>query len=270
MKLSFSTLGAPDWSFEELLSSAADLGFDGIEVRGIADEINAPAIREFSDDNIGATKARLAAKNIEIPILTPAAYLDNNADLEAAEDELAEYVKLAASLGTPYVRVMGEPTAAPGNVFEYDTVLAAYKRVCAVGEKYGITMLIETNGALADSMLCARLVDEADSAYAGALWDIHHTYRYFGESPRTTVRNLGSYIRHVHVKDSVRGTNGRITYMLNGYGDVPIAESAKALSDIGYKGYLSYEWVKRWSRELAEPGVALYSYISFMRDLLAR
>ena len=35
MKLSFSTLGAPDWSFDELLSTAADLGFDGIELYDI-------------------------------------------------------------------------------------------------------------------------------------------------------------------------------------------------------------------------------------------
>jgi len=268
MKLSFSTLGAPDWSFDELLSTAADLGFDGIEVRGIADEIYAPAIREFSAENIAATKAKLERKNISIPMLTPGEYLDNNAKLDEAEENLTEYIKIAAALGTPYIRVMGEPTAAPGNVFDYDTVLAAYKRLCAVGEKYGVTMLIETNGALADSALCARLVDEADSAYAGALWDIHHTYRYFGESPKTTVRNLGSYIRHTHVKDSVRGSNGKITYMLNGYGDVPIDDAVKSLSEIGYKGYLSYEWVKRWSRELAEPGVAFYSYISYMRGLI--
>jgi len=212
----------------------------------------------------------LAKKNIEIPMLTPGAYLDNNADVAAAEDELGEYIKLAASLGVPYVRVMGEATAAPGNVFEYDKVLESFKCVADTAEKYGVIALIETNGALADSTLCARLLEDTDSPNAGALWDIHHTYRYFGESPKTTVRNLGSYIRHTHIKDSVRGTNGKITYMLNGYGDVPIAEAVKALSSIGYKGYLSYEWVKRWSRELAEPGVALYSYVSFMRDLLNR
>jgi len=36
-----------------------------------------------------------------------------------------------------------------------------------------------------------------------ALWDMHHPYRFFNESPETTVQNLGAYIKHVHVKDSV-------------------------------------------------------------------
>ena len=65
----------------------------------------------------------------------------------------------------------------------------------------------------------------------------------------------------------MRGRNGAITYMLTGYGDIPVDEAYSALSNIGYDGYYSYEWVKRWSRELAEPGVAFYKYVSYMRGL---
>ena len=35
MKLSFSTLGCPKLSFRDVLSIAKDLGYDGIELRGI-------------------------------------------------------------------------------------------------------------------------------------------------------------------------------------------------------------------------------------------
>ena len=33
MKVSFSTLGCPEWSWAEITSMAKDLGFDGIEIR---------------------------------------------------------------------------------------------------------------------------------------------------------------------------------------------------------------------------------------------
>jgi fatty-acyl-CoA synthase len=55
--------------------------------------------------------------------------------------------------------------------------------------------------------------------------------------------------------------------MLTGYGDIPVEEAVSELAAIGYDGFLSYEWVKRWSRELAEPGVAFYQYISYMNSL---
>ena len=35
MKLSFSTLACPEYSFSDMYAMAKDLGFDGIEVRGL-------------------------------------------------------------------------------------------------------------------------------------------------------------------------------------------------------------------------------------------
>ena len=42
MKLAFSTIGCPNWSYDEVVSTASDLGYDGFEVRGIGGEIYAP------------------------------------------------------------------------------------------------------------------------------------------------------------------------------------------------------------------------------------
>ena len=49
MKLSFSTLGCPRWTLKEIVATAKDLGFGGVEIRGIGDKINALEIPEFSD-----------------------------------------------------------------------------------------------------------------------------------------------------------------------------------------------------------------------------
>lgn len=35
MKISFSTLGCPRWSWREILATACDLGYGGVEVRGV-------------------------------------------------------------------------------------------------------------------------------------------------------------------------------------------------------------------------------------------
>jgi len=36
MKIGFSTLGCPDWTLSEILATAKDLGYNGVEIRGIA------------------------------------------------------------------------------------------------------------------------------------------------------------------------------------------------------------------------------------------
>ncbi len=267
MKLSFSTLGCPDWEFGEVFAVASDLGYDGIEVRGIGDEIYAPRVREFQPEHIEEVKAKLRASKVCIPILTSGAYLAANPDVDTAEFEVKDYVMLAEKLGVPFVRVLGECSPEPRGGVDRDDVLCRFKELCKFAEGFGITLLIETNGWLAGSNEMLKFIEQADMPNAGVLWDIHHTVRFFGERPADTVAQLGNCIKHVHVKDSVRGTNGKITYMLTGYGDIPVGEAYNALSAIGYDGFYSYEWVKRWSRELAEPGIAFYQYISYMRGL---
>lgn len=267
MKLSFSTLGCPDWSFGEVFAVASDLGYNGIEIRGVAEEIYAPRVKEFSVENIAKTSAKLNNAGLAVPILTSGAYLGANSNVEGAEFEVKDYVMLAAKLGAPYVRVLGESGPDPRFCVDGDDVLRRYVNLCKFAAGFDVTLLVETNGYLADSEKMAEFIERAGQPNSGVLWDVHHTVRFFGESSAETVSNLGKYIKHVHVKDSVRGTNGKLTYMLTGYGDIPVGEAVAALSAVGYDGFYSYEWVKRWSRELAEPGVAFYQYLNYMRGL---
>ncbi len=267
MKLSFSTLGCPDWDLSEVVAVAADLGYNGIEIRGVGEEIYAPRVRELLPEHAGELLEKLRAAKLTIPILTSGAYLANNPDIAAAEAEVKDYVNLAARLGVPYVRVLGEGTPEPGGKVDKDDVIARFKSLCEYAENFGVTLLVETNGWLAGSNHMLDFIKRVCMPNAGVLWDVHHTVRFFGERPAATVERLGRYIKHVHVKDSVQKPDGKIMYVLTGYGDIPIEDAYKALSAIGYEGFYSYEWVKRWARELDEPGVAFYKYISYMRGI---
>ena len=107
MKLSFSTLGCPRWTLKEIVATAKDLGFGGVEIRGIGDKINALEIPEFSDAEIEQTKEKIAQTGLVIPSLTSGATL---AVRDRAQDSFFEacgYIDLARKLGVKYVRVMG-------------------------------------------------------------------------------------------------------------------------------------------------------------------
>ena len=47
MKLAFSTLGCPDWSWEQILKNASEVGFDGFEIRGLEGEMRPERMARF-------------------------------------------------------------------------------------------------------------------------------------------------------------------------------------------------------------------------------
>jgi sugar phosphate isomerase/epimerase len=92
------------------------------------------------------------------------------------------------------------------------------------------------------------------------LWDAHHTYVDGHEQPEHTVAELGPWIRHTHLKDSIQVGKDR-KYVLPGTGDVPMERQIMALRKIGYKGYYCFEWEKVWHPDIQEPEVAFPAYV---------
>ena len=50
-----------------------------------------------------------------------------------------------------------------------------------------------------------------------------------------------------------------------GYGDIPLDEAIGSLLAKGYDGYFTLEWVKRWNKDLEEPGIVFAQYINYMK-----
>ena len=108
MKFSFSTLACPDYTWADIYSMAKDLGFDGIEVRGLGNDIfDASKNMPFSPRLLPATKQKLRALRLTIPCLSSGCCLRDGATVETVA-EVRAYIEAAESIGTPYVRVLGD------------------------------------------------------------------------------------------------------------------------------------------------------------------
>ncbi|HOV26694.1 MAG TPA: hypothetical protein PK566_10100 [Pseudobacteroides sp.] len=70
MKLAFSTLGCPDFSWNDIYSMAKDIGFDGIEIRGLGNEIFAVKAQPFTEAQLPQTVKKLSELRLEIPCLS--------------------------------------------------------------------------------------------------------------------------------------------------------------------------------------------------------
>lgn len=264
MKLSFSTLGCPEWDWSDILTAAKDLGYDGIEIRGVLKELYVPRIKPFLPGNVAMTKAQLQGLNLSIPCFTSACELHKSEAMNDTIFECKEYVDVAADLGVPYVRVLGDSHPAPGSSVDIIAVRDSAQILGAYAASKGVTLLIETNGYFADTENLAKLLGQINSPGVAALWDIHHPYRFSKETPKITLGNLGDAIKHVHVKDSIM-EDGAVAYKVMGQGDLPVKEIVALLTASGYDGFFSLEWVRRWNVSLEEPGIAFALYAQYMR-----
>ena len=269
MRIAFSTLGCPDFDWVDIYTMAKDFQFDGIEIRGIGRNIHAVTAAPFTPRRINQTIQKLSDLRLTIPCFSSNTALKDEEDREAAVLEITEYIELAHELGTPYIRVLADRDAAPEGEVDDDKIAAALLQLADIAKGKNVTLLVETNGVYGDTARLRKLLDRVNRPEIAALWDIHHPYRYFHEAPKTTVENLGSYIRHVHAKDSVV-ENGRIVYKMMGEGDLPIYDMLDALTAIDFDGFVSLEWVKRWMPDLTDAGIVFPHFAHFMQTYSAQ
>ncbi len=257
MKLSFSINGWNGYSWEDFVTAAQEARIGGIELHGIHTDDFTQKTGPFHRYNTAATVRGMFEKRLTIPCLDSVCDIaDGNAD---NGNEIAECLRAAHDLNVPYVRVH----AADGGADDMDAVIACLEQVEPEAERLGVTMLLETVGMFAATNRLRDVLNHFASDSLAALWDMHHTCRDGGEDAQTTITNLGAYVRHVHIKDSVV-ENGRVSYRLIGEGDLPIEEMMQALSSVNYDGFISLEWDPSWMLDMTDLDVILSHYENFM------
>ena len=267
MKLAFSTIGCPAYVWTDIYPMAKDLGFDGVEIRGVAGNDFAPTAQPFLPRRRARTKAQLSQLGLEIPCFSTSCELASAEGRAQAMSDVADYLELASDMGTPFVRVLLARDIRPTGITDDAPVIDALRELGDLASVYDVCVLIETESDYADTARLARVLDAVDSPFVAALWDLQHPYRLFGESPETTIANLGKYLRYCQVKDSVM-QDENIVYRMMGEGDMPLVQMFDALRDADYDGYLSFEWPRRWAREVAkgEPGIVFPQFINYMHS----
>ncbi|MFO7900466.1 MAG: sugar phosphate isomerase/epimerase family protein [Planctomycetota bacterium] len=271
MKLAFTTLGCPDWTLDQMIAGATEYGFDGIDFRGCAGEMDLWKLPAFGTD-LQQTAASIRDAGLAVPCMSSSGRLLRDSDEEraASMENLARFVEIGAALGARFVRVFGgynEDRTEDEARAEAARTLDEMARVAA---PHGMAVLVETHDDWIASDKLASLLDAAAEPNVGAIWDINHPYRMCGETPEQTWAHLGRRVRYTHVKDSSVAEDGERVHALIGDGDVPIADCVRVMKAGGYDGWLAYEWEKKWAPEIPEPEVAFPRYVERLRAILAR
>ena len=250
MNLSFSTRGWQKFSWDENVSTALTMHFGGIELYNVQKESTLTGrggpLHKY---NTAATVRELREKQLTIPCM------DTSCDISQAGSvqDITAVLEIAHDIQCPYIGVTAQ-------FDDENTVRRTLSQLAPVAREQGVCILIKTSGIYADTARLRSMLDDFACDELGALWDIHHTYRDFGESGDTTIKNLGAYVRHVHLRDS----DDDNSYNLIGEGTLPVASMMRALGSVDYDGFISIEWKPAWMEDLDDREIIFPHFVNYM------
>lgn len=272
MKLSFTTLGCPNWDMDTIISRAVEYGYDGVDFRGYMDEMDIYLLPEFSTD-IERTKQKFKDASLEVTCFSSSIKLFTSSERESKHnlEELTQYAHLCQKFKTPYIRVFGGGIGEISRTDALNNVVANVTEMLEIAKEYNVVLILETHDDWSNCEHVVEIFEQVDSDHFKVLWDTHHPYRLEGEKPEKTWETLGEWIVYTHWKDSyVTNKNDRgYQYCLPGEGDLPLKEMYRLVKDNGYNGYFTFEWEKRWWPNIEEPEIAFPAYVTYMKNMAA-
>jgi sugar phosphate isomerase/epimerase len=214
----------------------ASLGYDAVELGAELPMAEASKARDLIDD------AGLSVSSI-CPSFT-AERDPSHPDPEVRENAvryLGEVADLAAAVGAPVIIVAPtaflrtQPIASESE--EWDLAVESIQITGDYAASLGVDLTLECWNRYGTFLLnrleqAARLWRETELSNGGVLADTYHMNIEERSLPEA-IRTTGTLINHVHLSDSNRAAPG--------LGHVDFGSVLRALADIGYPGYLTFE-----------------------------
>lgn len=270
MKLSYSTLGCPNWNLDTIIQKAVEYGYDGIEIRGLLQELDVTTLPEFTTQAKDTLK-KFNNAGIEVCCFSSSIFMStcNQKKETTYLEELKRYADLCEVFETPYIRIFGGEIGDLSWDEAIDKAAVTIEKMIDAIKDYKVKIVIETHD---DWMSCNHfkaLMEKVNSDKVGILWDVNHPFMFIGEYPVETWQKVGKWIYHTHWKDSKIAIDTVMGFepCLMGEGDLPHQQIYEVLKKGGYNRYLSLEWEKRWHPELPDPEIAFPQYIKYMRGI---
>jgi sugar phosphate isomerase/epimerase len=284
MKIAFSTLACPDWTWWEVIEKGAAYGYQGVEIRLLERDTNLPERPEFQENQLAQRRRELSDLEFQVCGLGSSIRFDHtDAHLRMAELETGKvYLHLAKELGAEFVRVFGDVLPAMNQAEQRTQTLGwiteGLQALGELAEPLGLKIVMETHGDFSESNLARNVLQAVESPAVGVLWDTHHPWRFYEEPLAETHERLKPWLMHAHWKDSItqpqpkenaesdeaaKAANSLMSghrhadYVLFGGGEFPAEECMRLMESAGYDGWHSYEWENMWHPEIEDPEIAL-------------
>ena len=220
-------------SFEESFQKAKEIGFEGVEV---CMGVNYREHLLWQEDGIDKVNGLAEAAGVEVPSLSPGGFTAYSfmhpTDSTRTEGiaKLQYLAEIAPQLGAKVILV---PFFGNGKIedahIDAPRFIDGLKAAAETAEKHGISLAVESTLSAEQHQ---RIIDNVGSSAVGVYYDMGNATGFGYDSP-SEIRNLGSAISQMHIKD----TSGNHA----GEGDVDFPAVFDAAHAIGYDSWFVLE-----------------------------
>lgn len=291
MKIAGHTMGTPELTVLEAAKLFAASGMDAIEII-YQDGYKCALHSTTSEKEVLKMKEQLDALGLEVSGIVSYASDYNLPDTkkrEAAIDECRRCITLARLLDAHYIRIYGGTFLEGDGCFEEKRrILIETMRILAdEAVQYNIRLVLENhfNTMTTGPEITYDIVSEIDRENVGILYDQANIGFLSGEDYEKCIEIQKDKIYYVHVKDfefkaeGMKFKAGSVTHVneeeravvtrIVGEGVLPWRDIIKRLHEIGYTGYLSLEYERRWHpMDIPEAEVGMVKSADYLKDIL--
>jgi sugar phosphate isomerase/epimerase len=272
MKLSFMTLGCPDWDLDTVCRRAREYGYDGVDFRGLKNEARDISLSPEFKAGLSESLKKLSDHGLEVSGISSNISLCDEAKREENREAAKRLIPLAKSLDCKFIRAFGNGDTKSRSREELVKIgKSMMEEILSLDGANNLIWLLETHDQWIESENCLLLINQVRSKNFGILWDMGHTARMGNETPSQTLNCLGDHIQYLHVKDAIKDPSlpnampGGWHYVVPGTGILPIQEGIQLMRKRGYDGWLTFEFEKRWQRHLPEPEEVFPQFVTWAR-----
>lgn len=284
-------MGTPELTVLEAAKLFAENGMDAIEII-YQEEYKSALHRDTTDEEILELKEKLDEIGLEVSGIVSYASDYNQPDesrREAAMQDCRRCMEIACMLGAHFIRIYGGTFLEGDEDFdEKRKILVNTMRTLAdEAKEKKVALVLENhfNTMTTGPQITYDIVSEIDRENVGILYDQANIGFLSGEDYRKCIQIQRSKIFYVHVKDfkfkaeGMRFSAGSVTHVneeeravvtrIVGEGILPWKEIIRELHKIGYDGYLSLEYERRWHpMDIPEAAVGMAKSAAYLREIL--
>lgn len=280
IKIAGHTMGTPELTVEEAATLFSEIGMDAIEII-FQNNYKSGFNWSTTDEEVRKYKELINKLGIEASCIVAYASdynLPDDIRREAAIKECRRCIEIAHILSAKDVRIYGGTFLDGDDDFDIkrEILVASMRMLADDGAKAGVGLVLENhfNTMTTGPAITYDIVKEINKENVGILYDQANITFLSGEDYKECIDIQKDKIFYVHVKDFVFKEEGvkflagsvshvkenerAVSSRIVGEGILPWPKIVKELYDIGYDGYLSLEYERRWHPQdlpLAEIGM---------------
>ena len=282
-------MGTPEYTIPAALELFGRIGLDGAEIV-VQDDYRCGIPTNASEEFLLQVRECAKENGISIICLTPYNSKFNDLDDDIRHAEIAAIRKViqdARFLGAKYVRIYGgnyPADAADPDGEKRRRLVAALRELGDAARQAGIILVVENhfNTMAVSAAQTASLLDEVNHPMVGALYDQVNLTFTLQEDYEQGIEVQKKYIRYVHVKDLIFKEGAKnfvssdvarpteeernVVSKIVGEGITPWKDILERLRAIGYDGWLSFEYERRWHPDdLPDASIGMAASVTNLR-----